>query len=33
MRNTHFPPSVLAAILSACATESVNLNSERIEQR
>lgn len=33
MRNTHFPPSALAAILSACATESVNLNSERIEQR
>lgn len=33
MRNTHFPPSVLAAILSACATESVILNSERIEQR
>ena len=33
MRNTHFPPSFLAAILSACATESVNLNSERIEQR
>jgi len=33
MRNTQFPPSVLAAILSACATESVNLNSERIEKR
>lgn len=33
MRNTHFPPSVLAAILSACATESVILNSDRIEQR
>jgi len=33
MRNTHFPPSVLAAILSACATESVVLNSERIERR
>jgi hypothetical protein len=33
MRNTHFPPSVLAAALSACATESVILNSERIEQR
>lgn len=33
MRNTHFPPSVLAAILSACATESVILNSERIEER
>lgn len=33
MRNTHFPPSVLAAILSACATQSVVLNSERIRQR
>jgi hypothetical protein len=33
MRNTQFPPSALAAILSACATESVNLNSERIEKR
>jgi hypothetical protein len=33
MRNTHFPPSVLAAALSACATESVILNSERIERR
>ena len=33
MRQTHFPPSVLAAVLSACATESVLLNSERIEQR
>jgi len=33
MRNTHFPPSVLAAALSACATQSVLLNSERIEQR
>ena len=33
MRNTQFPPSVLAAMLSACATESVNLNSERIKQR
>jgi hypothetical protein len=33
MRNTHFPPSVLAAALSACATESVLLNSEGIEQR
>jgi len=33
MRSTNFPPSVLAAILSACATESVNLNSERIEKR
>ena len=33
MRNTHFPPSVLAAALSACATESVLLNSEGIERR
>ena len=33
MRNSHFPPSVLAAMLSACATESVLLNSERIERR
>lgn len=33
MRNTHFPPSVLAAMLSACATESVILNSDRIERR
>jgi len=33
MRNTQFPPSVLAAVLSACATESVNLNSQRIEKR
>lgn len=33
MRTSLFPPSVLAAILSACATESVVLNSERIEQR
>ncbi len=33
MRQTHFPPSVLAAVLSACATESVILNSERIERR
>lgn len=33
MRHTHFPPSVLAAILSACATESVVLNSERIERQ
>lgn len=33
MRQTHFPPRVLAAALSACATESVILNSERIEQR
>lgn len=33
MRNPHFPPSVFAAMLSACATESVLLNSKRIEQR
>jgi hypothetical protein len=33
MRNPHFPPSVFAAMLSACATESVLLNSERIEHR
>ena len=33
MRQTHFPPNVLAAMLSACATESVILNSEGIEQR
>jgi hypothetical protein len=33
MRNTLLPPSVLAALLSACATESVILNSDRIEQR
>ena len=33
MRKSQFPPSVLAAVLSACATESVILNSERIEQR
>jgi hypothetical protein len=32
MRNSIFPPSVLAAVLSACATESVVLNSERIER-
>jgi hypothetical protein len=32
MRNSVLPPSVLAAVLSACATESVILNSERIEQ-
>lgn len=32
MRNTILPPSVLAALLSACATESVILNSDRIEQ-
>ena len=33
MSNSHFPPSVLAAVLSACATESVILNSDRIEKR
>jgi len=33
MRNPQFPPSVFAAMLSACATESVLLNSKRIEQR
>ena len=33
MRNTQFPPSALAAILSACATESVTLHSERIKER
>lgn len=33
MHRIVFPPSVLAAVLSACATESVILNSERIEQR
>ena len=33
MRHTQFPPSVLAAMLSACATESVLLNSERIERQ
>jgi len=33
MRQSHFLPSVLAAVLSACATESVILNSERIEKR
>ena len=33
MRQTHFPPRVLAAVLSAAATESVILNSERIEKR
>lgn len=33
MRNPYFPPSVFAAMLSACATESVLLNSKRIEQR
>jgi len=33
MSPTTFPPAVLAAILSACATEPVLLNSERIERR
>jgi hypothetical protein len=33
MRLTNFPPAVLAVMLSACATEPVLLNSERIEQR
>jgi len=33
MRLTSIPPNVLAALLSACATESVVLNSERIERR
>lgn len=33
MAVTKFPPTVLAAVLSACATEPVLLNSERIEQR
>jgi hypothetical protein len=33
MRTSHFPPSVLAAVLSAAATESVVLNSDRIEKR
>ncbi len=33
MRTSHFPPSVLAAVLSVCATESVILNSKRIEKR
>jgi len=33
MRNTEFPPSVLAAVLSACANQSALLNSERIERR
>ena len=33
MRTSQFPPSVIAAALSACATESVILNSERIEKR
>jgi len=33
MSLTSFPPAVHAAILSACATEPVLLNSERIEKR
>lgn len=33
MRLTTFPPAVLAVMLSACATEPVLLNSERIERR
>lgn len=33
MRQSHLPPAVLAAVLSACATESVVLNSDRIERR
>jgi hypothetical protein len=33
MSLTTFPPAVLAVMLSACATEPVLLNSERIEQR
>ncbi|MDH3616972.1 MAG: hypothetical protein OEQ90_10940 [Gammaproteobacteria bacterium] len=33
MQLTTFPPAVLAAVLSACATEPVLLNSERIEHR
>lgn len=33
MSPTTFPPAVQAAILSACATEPVLLNSERIEHR
>ncbi len=33
MHLTTFPPAVLAAVLSACATEPVLLNSERIEHR
>jgi len=33
MRPTNFPPRVLAAAISVCTTESVNLNSERIEER
>ncbi len=33
MRLTTLPPAVLAVMLSACETEPVLLNSERIEQR
>lgn len=33
MRHTNFPPGLLAAVFSACATETLKLNSERIEQR
>ena len=33
MQVTTFPPAVLAVMLSACATEPVLLNSERIEKR
>ncbi len=33
MSLTTFPPAVLAVMLSACATEPVLLNSERIEER
>jgi hypothetical protein len=33
MAVTNFPPTVLAAVISACASEPVLLNSERIESR
>jgi hypothetical protein len=33
MRPTNFPPKVLAAAISVCTSESVNLNSERIRHR
>lgn len=33
MQATTFPPAVLAAVLGACESEPVLLNSERIEQR
>jgi hypothetical protein len=33
MQVTTFPPAVLAAVLGACESEPVLLNSERIEQR